>query len=187
MPPDSIICERLFQRLRIVRIKRHIPQGASLLDIGCGNGKLLFSLANRLSRGDGVDKRVKSQNKGHIRLQSWLAKQSLPFPNDSFDIVTMTAVLEHLETPKFVLSECYRVLRRRGSLILTTPSPIAKPVLEFLAFRLGIVSPQEIADHKHYFSKNELRQLLLAVGFPESTIYIKYFQLWFNIFALAVK
>lgn len=183
----SNLGEPILQYLRIKRVKKYIPQNASLLDVGCGNGNLLFNLANRLSYGEGLDQKVNSHTEGNIHLQSWHASMPLPFPSASFGAVTMMAVLEHLDNPRFVLSECLRVLEPAGRLLLTTPSPMAKPILEFLSFRLGIVSPQEIADHKHYFSKDEIRQFLLAVGFPVSAISIKYFQFGFNVFALAVK
>jgi ubiquinone/menaquinone biosynthesis C-methylase UbiE len=118
-------------------------------------------------------------------LRLWRAGEPLPFGGEEFDVVTMTAVLEHLDNPGEVLTECYRVLRPGGRLLLTTPSPLAKPVLEFLAFRLGLISRREITDHKYYFSKRELRQLLGDIGF--ATPVVRYWQLGFNLFAVAEK
>ena len=110
----------------------------------------------------------------------------LPFPNESFEVVTMLAVLEHLHHPHAMLQEIARVLKPSGALVLTVPSHAAKPVLEFLAFRLKIVSEAEIADHKRYYNKRDLRELVALV--PELTLTKHtYFQLGMNNFAIIHK
>ena len=110
----------------------------------------------------------------------------LPFPNESFEIITMLAVLEHLNYPLAMLQEIARVLKPNGILLLTVPSHLAKPVLEFLAFRLKIVSEAEIADHKRYYNKRDLRELVASV--PELTLTKHtYFQLGMNNFCIIHK
>lgn len=90
----------------------------------------------------------------------------------------MLTVLEHLSKPYEVLREIWRVLRPGGSLVLTVPSHAAKPVLEFLAFRVDIVSPAEIADHKRYWNKHELYEAAAHCGFEP--VMHRYFQFGFN-------
>ena len=45
---------------------------------------------------------------------------TLPVDDGSIDLVLSTQVLEHVEDPGLYLSECFRVLRPLGSLVLTT-------------------------------------------------------------------
>lgn len=45
----------------------------------------------------------------------------LPFPNDTFDTVISTQVLEHVEKPWVMVKEIYRVLKPGGVCILTAP------------------------------------------------------------------
>ena len=78
--------------------------------------------------------------------------KKLPFKDNIFDIVTMLAVLGHLEYPFFIIKEIGRILKPRGKLILTIPSKNAKPVLELLAFELKIIDKNEITDHKKYYN-----------------------------------
>ena len=59
-------------------------------------------------------------------------------------------------------------------------------MLEFLAFRLKIVSEEEIRDHKRYYNKRDLRELVALV--PELTLTKHtYFQLGMNNFAIIHK
>ncbi len=46
----------------------------------------------------------------------------MPVDEASFDLVICTQVLEHCQNPQGIASECYRVLRPGGTLILTVPS-----------------------------------------------------------------
>jgi SAM-dependent methyltransferase len=45
---------------------------------------------------------------------------SLPCPDDSFDVVLSTQVLEHVSDPDLYLAECFRVLRPGGRVLLST-------------------------------------------------------------------
>ena len=60
---------------------------------------------------------------------------------------------------------------------MTTPTKMAKPVLEFMAF-VGIVDKDNIAEHKHYWSKKEIYDLAEKAGFVVKKY--KKFQIGFN-------
>ncbi|WP_133250432.1 class I SAM-dependent methyltransferase, partial [Helicobacter cinaedi] len=114
------------------------------------------------------------------------SKCHLPFENESFEVVTMLAVLEHLNHPLDMLKQITRVLKPNGVLILTVPSHLAKPVLEFLAFKLKIVSEAEIRDHKTYYNKKDLHHLIAQI--PSLHLKTnKYFQRGMNNLAIVSK
>lgn len=81
---------------RIKTITNMIPQDVnSLLEVGCGEGKIINSLINKYNKIYGLDisdealKNVKTPKiKGRV--------ENLPLPSDSFDIVLCCEVLEHL-------------------------------------------------------------------------------------------
>jgi len=50
------------------------------------------------------------------------AAQQLPFPNDLFDLVLCTQMLEYAPEPACVISEIHRILKRGGVLFLSVPS-----------------------------------------------------------------
>jgi 2-polyprenyl-3-methyl-5-hydroxy-6-metoxy-1,4-benzoquinol methylase len=149
--------------MRIGRVLPYVKgvSGCRLLDVGCGwEARLLRELEPYLAAGWGVDFKAPALATDKLRTISVRLDDRLPFENESFDIVTMLAVLEHLDKPLAIMREIARLLRPDGRLLLTVPSRYAKPVLEFLAYRLGIVSPAEIRDHKTYFNRADLAQLV---------------------------
>src|SRR4029079_4754423 len=111
-----------------------------------------------ISRGVGIDRRAPAVESDKLTTLRADLEATLPFGPDTFDVITMLAVLEHLNDPLRVLAEIRRVLSPRGTLILTVPSHAAKPVLEFLAYRLHLVSHAEIADHKRYYGRGGARE-----------------------------
>ena len=66
------------------------------------------------------------------------------------------------------------------------PSRYAKPVLEFLAFKLGVIDSDEILDHKRYFNHEELFAMFGNVAGMEVREH-RYFQWRFNNHVFAVK
>ncbi len=151
----------------------------TVYDLGCGSGNLVNALIEKGFDAYGID--VKS---GPRIISSDLNK-ALPLATESVDLITSLANIEHLHEPLLNLKEIYRVLRKNGMLILTTPSTAAKPVLEFMAFKLKIIIPDEILDHKLYFSKKMLQSYLQLAGFTQ--FQVKRFQLGMNLHVVAIK
>ncbi|MBN2843954.1 MAG: class I SAM-dependent methyltransferase, partial [Sedimentisphaerales bacterium] len=48
--------------------------------------------------------------------------ESVPLDDDSVDIVSLMQVIEHIEQPSMVFEEIFRVLKKQGLFILTTPN-----------------------------------------------------------------
>jgi len=105
-----------------------LPQcsGKRILEIGCGDGKLLALLQNSNevhgidASGSGVEK---CSTKGISALCLDVSSQSLQFPNDYFDFVIILETLEHLMNPYYALLEVRRVLKQNAKLICSVPNP----------------------------------------------------------------
>jgi ubiquinone/menaquinone biosynthesis C-methylase UbiE len=179
------ILEPILRRARVARalpVVRKYPE-CVMLDIGCGwEARLLRSLEPYVARGVGIDRKAPPLNSDKLTIIRAELGAKLPFDDESFDVVSMLAVLEHLEDPLGMLKEIKRVLRPVGALVITVPSHAAKPVLEFLAFRMKVVSAAEIADHKRYFGKADLKAISAEAGLR--MVQHKYFQCGFNNFAV---
>lgn len=180
------ILEPILRRIRFDMVLKHVRAGSVVVDLGCGHTpNFLNRLQSYISQGVGIDPLIKSGKKGRIRLLSKFLSDRIPLKNNFADHVTLTAVLEHLDDPTSLLKEAHRILKPGGTLLLTTPSPLNKPLLEFLSFKLGVVSQREIAEHKRYFWKKELVDSLKSVGFKK--IKHSYFEFYLNNFASATK
>lgn len=105
-----------------------------------------------MGEGYGFDIRANEAKYGNIRIiNNSKYDGKLPMKDQKVDCVFMLAVLEHLPINTFLVDEAVRVLKKGGYFILTTPTPMAKPVLEFLAYRLHLISEESIREHQHYY------------------------------------
>ena len=180
------LLEPLLRKLRIGRIINYIPENAFICDVGCGfDGTFLKQISYKIAKGIGLDKKVTPYSDEKINLIRCEMEDSLNLDSYISDCITMLAVLEHLDHPKAILEECFRVLKSGGVLIITTPTPLSKYILEFMAFRLRIISKQEILDHKYYFKHKEIKEILENIGF--SKVIATTFQFGLNNFVIAYK
>jgi ubiquinone/menaquinone biosynthesis C-methylase UbiE len=181
--------EPVLRRMRIGKVVDEVKKisNCNLLDIGCGfNYRFLSYIEPYIEHGTGIDFKVQELSYQKIKIINMKLDEVLPFNDCSFDAVTMLAVLEHIDKPKQIISDIYRVLKFEGKLILTVPGKLAKPALEFLAFKLGVVNKKEIEDHKKYYDLQELSQLVSYIdGFE--IIKHNHFQFGMNNFCVIKK
>ena len=92
-----------------------------LLDVGCGEMPFRFALSQRVKyTGIDVEAAVAFGMAGDGSIHIFDGR-AIPFPNNQFDHILCTEVLEHAEDPGTLMEEMHRVLKPGGSLILTVP------------------------------------------------------------------
>ncbi len=133
----------------------------------------------------GIDRKVRSIAYSNLRILSMDIDDTLPMENESVDVVTMLATLEHFDNDKAILLEARRILKPDGRLFITVPSKSAKWLIHFLAFGLGLISRSEIREHKRYYSLQSLKTLLSDCRFKD--INIVTFEFGCNLFCSARK
>jgi methionine biosynthesis protein MetW len=109
--------ERAQARWQEEIISREIPMGASVLDLGCGDGFLLERLVReRNVRGQGVeidpDQVFQCVDRGVPVIQADLGAGLAWCPDKAFDFVVLEETLQTLQSPREVLDEMLRVGRR---------------------------------------------------------------------------
>ncbi len=174
-------------------ILRHPPRQrpGRVLDLGCGyHAALLQALAPHVESGVGVDVQIDPALRGADKLSFVEAsiEEALPgLEAESFDLVLLISVLEHLWEPLAVLEQCHRVLRPGGLLLVNVPTWRGKFFLEFSAFRLGTSPALEMDDHKMYYDRRDLWPLLVRAGFKPSRIKLAYHKFGLNLFGVVRK
>jgi len=174
-------------------ILRHLPRQrpGRVLDLGCGyRAALLQALAPHVESGVGVDVQIDPALRRADKLSFVAApiEDALPgLGTDSFDLVLLISVLEHLWEPLAVLEQCHRVLRPGGLLLVNVPTWRGKFFLEFSAFRLGTSPALEMDDHKMYYDQRDLWPLLVRAGFKPSRIRLSYHKFGLNLFGVLQK
>ena len=91
---------------------------ASLLDIGCGEGTLLNELSTKLKGTKLYGTDVYTQNPEKWSYQVSDITRRIEFEDNTFDVVVLGEVIEHVPDPDFVLGEISRVLKPGGRLIV---------------------------------------------------------------------
>ena len=184
--------DRVIWHMRSTQIRRHLPRPVgTIADFGCGRtAPLLQALLDKgmakNATGVDLDPDFSAATQSLTLFRADL-NEPLPLADDSLDAALSLATLEHLDKPDLHLREIYRALRPGGILLLTTPSPRGKPVLEFLAYRLKIIDRREIEDHRRYFNSAMLETALEQAGFSPSAITARTFQLGMNNIVVASK
>jgi SAM-dependent methyltransferase len=161
------------------------------IEFGCGfRATQLLALNDRLSHGTGVDFHLAPElhQIPKYRFIEGTLESTLPsLEVESFDVVLLISVLEHLREPDFALHGLNRILRSGGLLLINVPTWRGKFFLEFSAFRLGLSPKVEMDDHKMYYDKRDLWPKLISAGFYPSNVRLRYHKFGLNLFAVATK
>jgi SAM-dependent methyltransferase len=133
-----------------------------LLDVGCGDGIFLNRMQKLGWTVDGLDVDSKAIENAKSRYGLSVHQGDLSrvrFPDNSFDAVTLSHVIEHVPNPLALLLEVRRIAKPGARLVLTTPNNSSFGHQKFQTAWLGLDPPR----HLHIFSLPSLRQLgLLA-------------------------
>lgn len=160
-----------FQYGRLLEFVGAVKPDARILDAGCGAGPALRFLKRRgfVPFGSDLIEYPLQQAQRLIpdaRLTQCDSDKPLPYASDSFDLILMSEVIEHVSSPVFTLCECRRVLRAGGAVALTTPNLWDARRLYYPA--LGKVwSGDADETHQTLFNPQTLQNILAQSGFQQ--------------------
>lgn len=100
-----------------------VNAGTMLLDAGCGEGGLTTDYQGQAKQVVGVDRYLMPIRETiHLEQIADADLGALPFPDQTFTVITSSWVLEHLQNPARVFGEITRVLKPGGHFIFITPN-----------------------------------------------------------------
>jgi len=155
---------RSSQQINLMFLREKTP--GKLMEIGCGSGERLARLRELGWQVEGQD--IDPKAVAHARERFGLGVHcgdicALSLPGDSFDAVIMNHVIEHVLDPVRLLKECHRLLKRDGTLVLTTPNANSYGHDYFQSAWLGLDPPR----HLHLFSQTTLAVVARRSGFQD--------------------
>jgi ubiquinone/menaquinone biosynthesis C-methylase UbiE len=154
------------------------PEKSAWLDVGCGQGDLLRLGMDRFSAVAGCDPstRMLADCKG-LKVTPQAEPTQLPFPDQTFDLVTAVCVYHHVEAKDrpALSSEICRVLRPGGSACIMEHNPF-NPLTQFVVWRSPVDGDARL------LTPGTAQRLLNQAGLTKSeTSYFLYFpESWYQ-------
>jgi SAM-dependent methyltransferase len=189
------LLEPILARWRTERANRLIPPAlreGRILDIGCGSFPY-FLAHTAFKEKFAVDQlplsaETAAGNKIEFFELDLNREPKLPFEPDYFDAVSLLAVVEHLSPDSMaaLFTECRRVLRTGGMVVLTTPAAWSDGLLHLMA-HLNLVSAAEIHEHAFAYTLPLIGWHFGQAGFEMKKLKFGYFELMLNMWATATK
>jgi ubiquinone/menaquinone biosynthesis C-methylase UbiE len=150
--------ERRVREFIISRIPKNVN---SILDVGCGNGWVAKEFLPKRKQVCSLDISVTNpaivQKLYHNEKHFGIAADSfcLPFNDNSFDCVIASEIIEHVFDPAGFIKELFRVVKKGGSLIITTP--YKEKLIYYLCIHCNQKTPANA--HIHSFDEKKLENL----------------------------
>jgi len=149
------------RRVREYVISKVSKSVRNILDVGCGSGWIAKHFATKGVQVNSLDisvlnpaqalKLYPSDNHSGVVADSF----RLPFADDSFDCVIASEIIEHVVSPTDFVKELFRVVKKNGELIITTP--YKEKIIYNLCIHCNQKTP--VNAHLHSFDENKLESL----------------------------
>jgi SAM-dependent methyltransferase len=162
---SSLIERRLLRTLQSLQ-QYHLT--GRLLEVGCGSGFLVRAAIGKGWEVFGTEISPSCCSGLRPVLNSRLFEGELPrssFENNSFDVIVMMEVIEHLTDPLSYLRTAFKLLRPGGCILLSTPN-LRGASGRLLGYRWRVMGDE----HLNYFDKRTISKLVRAAGFQSIVI-----------------
>lgn len=142
---------------RTKQILNLIPKGSNVLDVGCNSGEMgRVIMKERNAKVSGIDLASKLVQKAKQRGLNAVvgdAQKRIPFKDNSFDVVVLGELIEHVIDLGGLMNEALRVLKKGGKIVGSTPAEKG---------RWGKHTLSNHKEHVRCFSRSELKRLFLG-------------------------
>jgi SAM-dependent methyltransferase len=163
----------IYQTIRNVAISQKISmirtvtgrKTVELLDVGCGTGEFLAGCTKEgwkvkgVEPGEGARSQAIKNHKLEVEEESYLEKTT-----DTYDVITLWHVLEHVHELNERIEQLSRILRKDGILVIAVPNHTSKDA--------QVYGPHwaawDVPRHLYHFSPVTIKRLFQKHGFSHS-------------------
>lgn len=178
----------LVQRVKLrsrVRVVRRIAKEGRLLDVGCATGGFIREMRRTGGwqvQGVEINADMVHFAREQLGLDVFRGRlEDARFPDETFDVVTMWDVLEHVHDPQATLQEVHRILRPGGLFLCSVPNADSLDARLFGRYWVGLDFPR----HLYVYSPATLETLLRKTGLEPGCFFCFYGR--YTTFALSVS
>lgn len=159
---------RLYEAIKKINLKhkfrlasRDLPVG-KLLDIGCGVGDFLHVAENKGWQCTGVEPSEEAREIARQRIKGDLlySEDLEQLPDQSFDLITMWHVLEHVDDLKWQVAQLQRLIKPEGRIVIAVPNYRSYDGRFYNAYWAAYDVPR----HLNHFNKTVITKIFKTSG-----------------------
>lgn len=161
--------ERAYHLIRSVTLRKKVKlinsfsdSSKKLLDIGCGTGDFLQEAKNKGWDAKGVEPNKDARTIANSKTNNQIfdVNELLSFKENSFDVITLWHVLEHLPKLNEQLDLFKKLLKQNGALIIAVPNHKSFDASYYKSFWAAYDVPR----HLWHFSQASIKNLFQRRG-----------------------
>ena len=167
------------QKLKLVEKYSNRSIG-TILDYGCGTGTFLHCMKINGWHVTGIEPDPSAQKKASelISQQVFNPDHLKSLESNSFDVVTLWHVLEHVHELQSTVAELKRILKQHSLLVIAVPNHLSWDAIHYQEHWAAYDVPR----HLYHFNPASIDQLLLSHGFSRKSIR----PMWFDAFYVSL-
>lgn len=156
-------------------VQQNIDLTGNILDFGCGHGFFIEKLLSRNIPCEGLDFSIEAAQTVKTRLSgsdnfrgvTVAGKIPTPFDDNKFDVIFLVETIEHLLREELVenLKEIYRITRRGGYVVVTTPNEENLEANKIICPECGCIFHR--IQHVNSWTKTKLSSFMENIGFRQ--------------------
>lgn len=146
---------------KTIKEKINLSEIKSVLDYGCGEGKISEIFENRCYVGVDIDFKFLNFARKKYNKNLVLIEEKLPFKNNSFDLIVLVSILHHIKKEKVIelLNNISHLLKSSGVLIIS--EPLSNKGQNYLTKFLMFL--EERGREVYFFNEDEIREILAQI------------------------
>ena len=181
------VFEKVYHLVRTISLKKKLSlinrfasEKKNLLDIGCGTGDFLQTALKNNWHVSGIEPNTQARTIANKKTNNLVfeVEQLLKFEPNSFDVITLWHVLEHLPNLDEHISIFKKLLKPNGSLIIAVPNYKSYDAKHYKAFWAAYDVPR----HLWHFNQESISKLVSKQSFEVANIK----PMWFDSFYVSM-